>query len=149
MAAHLRTQIRDAVVAILSGLPTTGANVFVARGVPLSDNKLPAIIVETNGESVDDNTIYGQLQRELTLTLKVRVKETGAVDQTIDAILKEIEAALYASSSANTLGGLVNSVRLRGIANGVNGGYELPVGHADTDWLVLYFTQAGVPDASA
>ena len=48
--SHVRQQIRDRIATILTGLPTTGANVFKMRRYALDDSKLPAILVYTMDE---------------------------------------------------------------------------------------------------
>ena len=45
--SHPRTQIRAAVVALLTGLPITGSNVFASRVRPFHDSELPALNVLT------------------------------------------------------------------------------------------------------
>ena len=42
--AHVRKQIRDAVITTLTGLSTTGSNVFRSRIYPLESNKITGIM---------------------------------------------------------------------------------------------------------
>ena len=50
MANHIRQQIRERVGTTLTGLTTTGSNVFQSRVYNLEDSKLPAIIIYTKSE---------------------------------------------------------------------------------------------------
>ena len=45
--SHARTQIRQAVIALLKGNTGAGNNVFEARVYPIDDPKLPALLVYT------------------------------------------------------------------------------------------------------
>ena len=50
MANHVRQQIRERIGTTLTGLTTTGSNVFESRVYPLEDSKLPALIIYTKSE---------------------------------------------------------------------------------------------------
>ena len=51
--AHIRQSIRDNAVTAITGLSTTGSNVFRSRVYPLGTNKLPALCVYTDSETVE------------------------------------------------------------------------------------------------
>ena len=53
--AHIRQSIRDNAVTAVTGLLTTGSNVFRSRVYPLGTNKLPALYVYTDSEVVEYN----------------------------------------------------------------------------------------------
>ena len=55
--AHVRQSIRDNVVTVVTGLTTTGTNVFRSRVYPLGENKLPALCVYTAAEEVEYNRL--------------------------------------------------------------------------------------------
>ena len=48
MANHLRQQIRERIGTTLTGLSTTGTNVFQSRVYQLEDSNLPALLIYTN-----------------------------------------------------------------------------------------------------
>ena len=50
--AYIRQSIRDNAVTAITGLSTTGSNVFRSRVYPLGTNKLPALCVYTDSEVV-------------------------------------------------------------------------------------------------
>jgi hypothetical protein len=55
--AHVRKQIRDAVITSVTGLTTTGSNVFRSRIYPLEQTKLPGLCVFTRSETVEFDTL--------------------------------------------------------------------------------------------
>ena len=55
--AHVRQSIRDNAVTAVTGLSTTGSNVFRSRVYPLGTNKLPALCVYTDSEVVEYNRL--------------------------------------------------------------------------------------------
>lgn len=107
-----RTAARAAFVAALTGLTTTGARVFVGRNRPLDAADLPGLMIFSGDETVE--SVFANANRPATRRYKVRVdimvKNLTAAETEADTILAEIESALFASVSANTLGNLVNGV---------------------------------------
>lgn len=138
---HRRTEIRNALVVALTGLPTTGAHVYASRLRPLTDADLPAILVSTGGE--ENGGLYlstGQpLQRELHVTLFICVKATTAFEDTADAILADIEAALFVAPPS--LGGVALSVSLASIDDPeMDDSLEKPVCRLPVNLRVVYST---------
>ena len=116
--SHKRTSIRNAVVAALTGLTTTGSRVYASRLRPLAATDLPAILVSTGAEDLPDEAwLYGNagIKRTLAMRLDVMVKAASGYEDTADTILAEIEAVLFATPTHNRLGGLVHSVSLASI----------------------------------
>ena len=95
MANHIRQQIRERVGTTLTGLTTTGSNVFQSRVYNLEDSKLPAIIIYTKSEDSEllEMGSTRTLQRNLSLVVEAYVKANSNYDDTIDTIAKEVEAA--------------------------------------------------------
>ena len=69
--AHVRQSIRDNVVTAVTGLSTTGSNVFRLRVYPLGTNKLPAMSVYTDSKVVEYN----------------RLDRVRDVDRTVDIVI--------------------------------------------------------------
>ena len=104
---HPRKTVRANAVAAVTGLTTTGSNVFESQTYPLTDSDLPALLVYTRGDS------FGTLEREYTpvaatwagyarevvLVVEAHVKSATTPDATIDTICEEVEAALEAKSA--------------------------------------------------
>jgi hypothetical protein len=105
MANHLRRQIRERIAADVTGLVTTGSNVFQARVYPLEDAALPCLLVySTSEESEILNQGTPRLQaRTLNITIQGVAAESSDIDDKLDLIAKEIETALSADRDINSL----------------------------------------------
>lgn len=148
MANHARQQIREAAAALLTGLATTSSRVYQSRIHPLGDTELPCLVITTNDETVERGNT-GQsalLKRVLNLQVTAKAKATANVDDTLDTIIKEVEIALNASVSANTLGGLAKQIDLSTLYVDMDGEGEMPVGQAVMNFNCYYMTPAATPD---
>lgn len=98
MANHLHQQIRAAVVTALTGLATTGTRVYANRLQPLPDALSPTLLITLDEETATPATFHTNpiLERELRLTVAAVAKATSGLDDTLDQISKEVEAALAA-----------------------------------------------------
>ena len=105
MANHLRRQIRERIAADVTGLVTTGSNVFQSRIYPLEDAALPCLLVySTSEESEILNQGTPRLQaRTLNITIQGVAAESSDIDDKLDLIAKEIETALSADRDINSL----------------------------------------------
>lgn len=109
-----RTDIRTAFAALLGTLPSVTGRVFLGRTRPLKDAQLPAVLV-FSGETEPQGQSIGGQQPDLTayrLRADILVKNHGGIEDTADQILDEMTAAVFASTTANTLSGKVQSTRL-------------------------------------
>lgn len=147
MADHLRRQIREAAAAAITGLATTGSRVFQSRVYPLQDSELPALLVTTNDEAVVTETSprpRTQL-RELELEISGMAKATANLDDTLDAIAKEVEVALSASDQA-WLAGKAKWADLTAISVELSGSSEKPTGTIRLAYRVTYMSLETAPD---
>ena len=103
--AHLRQQIRERVATTLTGLTTTGSNVFQSRVYPLENTKLPCLLIYTREESSEplDMGPPRTIEKILSLVVEGYVKANSNYDDTIDTITKEVETALYGDRLINNL----------------------------------------------
>jgi len=103
--AHLRQQIRERVATTLTGLTTTGSNVFQSRVYPLENTKLPCLLIYTREESSEplDMSPPRTIEKRLSLVVEGYVKANTNYDDTIDTITKEVETALYGDRLINNL----------------------------------------------
>lgn len=110
--SHIRRQIRDAVALLLTGLPLTGANVFVSRASPLAPSELPALRVSITNSQLQQLSLLGTggAQTDLTLAIDIEVKAADGCDDLIDDIAEDVEGALLLAPSATWLGGFVDGV---------------------------------------
>jgi hypothetical protein len=147
MAHHVRKQIRDAAVTALTGLATTGANVFASRVYQLQDAELPALKIDTKDERTDWHAMGGaaaSLDRRVTLLVEACVKENTTYNDTIDQICAEVEAVL----AGNTLGGLVKLVGPPQLRVELDGAGEQPRAIGSMEFEVMYLTAYNAPTAA-
>tara|TARA_R100000458_G_scaffold8194_1_gene6463 strand:+ start:718 stop:1152 length:435 start_codon:yes stop_codon:yes gene_type:complete len=103
--AHLRQQIRERVGTTLTGLTTTGSNVFQSRVYPIENTKLPCLLIYTKEESSEplDMSPPRTIEKRLSLVIECYVKANSNYDDTIDTITKEVEVAMYGDRLINNL----------------------------------------------
>jgi len=103
MATHVRRQIREAVATAVTGLSTTGARVFKNRLYPLQTTDLPCLIVTCDGDRREYLTEHNPSQVEMEMVVRIDgyVKDTATLDDTLDAISKEVEVAMAAATIAD------------------------------------------------
>jgi hypothetical protein len=103
--AHLRQQIRERVATTLTGLTTTGSNVFQSRVYPIENTKLPCLLIYTREESSEplDMGPPRTIEKRLSLVVEGYVKANSNYDDTIDTITKEVEVAMYGDRLINNL----------------------------------------------
>ncbi len=95
--AHIRKTIREHVVTTITSLSTTGSNVYETRYFPLQTGNLPALIVYTLDETVEDYTIGQNTRtqlRSLNLIIEAHCRGTANIDDTLDTIAEEVEEAM-------------------------------------------------------
>lgn len=97
MADHIRKRIRDAAVTALSGLATTGGNVFSGRVSPLKESEIPGLVVFLNGDdATEDASMGGPTEmRSGTLRVEGAARANDDLVDTLDQIAKEVEIALF------------------------------------------------------
>jgi len=149
MANHLRRQIREAVATLLTGLTTTGSRVYQSSVSNLKENQLPGLIIMTPEEDVEQADIGGLQQRTLNIEVIGKAKAVADVDDTLDGIAKEVEIAINASTTANTLNGLVSGIQLYSTKISISDETDRKVGEIRMSFTALYFNQAATPDVSA
>jgi hypothetical protein len=103
--AHFRQQIRERVATTLTGLATTGTNVFQSRVYPIEENKLPCLLIYTKDETSEPLAMSPprSIEKVLNLVVEAYVKTNNNFDDTIDTICKEVEEALYTDRLINNL----------------------------------------------
>lgn len=137
--SHVRQQIRDRVATLVTGLPTTGANVYKMRRYALDDAKLPAICVYTTDESSSLITIGSRtLRRVINVVIDIIIKGSStAVSDSIDTICVSAEEAMAADF---TLNGLAKSSVLTSSEIDVNVEGEKSIASARLVYAVEYVT---------
>ena len=145
--SHIRQQIREQVGTTLTGLTTTGSNVFESRVYPLSDASLPALIIYSKSETSSISTMGTGLgiDRTMTLTIEAYVKANLTFDDTIDTICAEVEVAMGTDPSLN---GKVRFSYLESTDIDYDGDGENPIGYATMNYVVEYRTAQNAPSTA-
>lgn len=144
---HVRTQIRDAFVSALTGLTTSGARVFPSRIHVLRDADLPCLLINLDNEEIAPATLHANPMLERTAELKVRAcaKVAANLDDTLDTMVAEVEAAI-AGAADPSFGGLIKPQALPASLDiDFDDGLEKPVGVATLTYRITYFTAAASP----
>ncbi len=145
--AHVRKQIRDAVVVALTGLAATGTNVFPSRFHRVPQSKIPALLIYTNDETAVVENMGGvrPQHRDLDVVVEIMAEAVADVEDQVDQILAEVEAALFADI---TLGGLTRDLTLTRIETRFDGDAEKPLGGAQITVTAEYQTVEGAPETA-
>ena len=111
MANHLRRQIRERIVTDVTGLSTTGSNVFEGRVYPVEESKLPCLLVYDSEESIEAQTLAPAGSRSMMATLNITIEgyanggSGSDVLDTLAGIQKEVQVAMAGDVSINSLAG--------------------------------------------
>lgn len=151
--AHVRTQIRNKLVSMLTGLATTTTHVYADRKEVLPDSLWPALLVMNDAEQVVDRAIGSQAApharaelRTLTIKVQAAAKAVTGLDDTLDEICLEAEKAIAADIF---LGGLTVDARLASTVYTLDAAGEKPAGTADMLWEFDYWVLNTAPDTVA
>ncbi len=142
---HPRTLIREAVAALLSAnLPKvdariTPARISIHRSTPLFAGKLPAILIYTRDERIEEqpNADPGLRYRKLELSVEIITSGEAAAEEA-DLLAQAVEAILDLDE---TLGLLVEGTRLTRTEVDQGGEGDTPVLAARLSFEVSYWTQ--------
>jgi hypothetical protein len=93
---HRREQIMDAVVTAVTGLTTTGTNVFRGRAYPLGEAELPGLLVYMGGEEVVSEQTLDEMICVMEVAVVPMVAVTADPDQALNLIAEESTVALAA-----------------------------------------------------
>jgi hypothetical protein len=147
MANHIRQQIRERFGTLLTGLTTTGSNVYQSRVYPLENANLPALIIYTKSEESEPIVIGVDrvMSRVLSVIVECYVKATSNFDDSIDTISKEVEVAIAAD---RTLDGLAKDTYLESTEIEFNAEGEKPLGYVSLTFLTNYYVKESAPDVA-
>ena len=147
MANHLRRQIRERAATTLTGLTTTGSNVFQSRVYPMESAGLPGLCIYTTEETVEIQSMGGtrNVSRDLTLIVEGYATDSANVDDTLDQIGKEIEVAM---SGDITLNDLAQDSYLSSVEITLSGDGSTGIGKITHSYTVVYQNAENAPDAA-
>ena len=103
MADHKAEQILDAIVGLVTGLTTTGANVFRGRVSPLKESISSSLSIyqgADNGSEFNWPSMYS----DLAVYIDINAKDSSEqIDQVLNRIRKEINIAIFAVDNLNLI----------------------------------------------
>lgn len=140
--AHVRQQIRARLIADLTGLATTGSNVGANRVYPYEADALPGLNIMTEDESrlLDACSMDAAQYREMVVIIEARAKAASGVDDTLDTMVAEVEAALAGDPKLN---GLVHYLNYESLEVELSGEGEQAIGLATLTYIVNYAVAFG------
>ena len=144
--AHLRQSIRERIATDVTGLSTTGSNVFQSRVYPVEDSSLPCLLVYTTSEESEVTEMASP--RPMTRFLNVIVQGVGGAttpDDTLDDISKEVEVALAGDVSINNL---ANNSFLSSTTIEFNSDGAKPIGTVMLNYIVEYRNLDNNPESA-
>lgn len=142
--SHARTTIRNAFVAAVTGLTTTGSNVTTKKKT-WSDDELPSLTVRTSSESVDEEKgkVARIQHRDLDIVIEGRCKNTGDVDALLDTISSEVETAIFGASFSGIFAlDLIETIKDEELD------LEQPTGLVTITFRIQYLTEEGSPNTA-
>lgn len=146
MANHMLQQLRDNAKASLTGLTTTGSNVFVNRSEdePLQDSELPALRIYLRESETEIKTIgVGRTyERKARLEVQACVKKLATFEDDIYLILKEVEIGM----NSGTIGSKRADILSITIEDDAKGEKPVAVGHFIFE--LVFYTALGAPDVA-
>ena len=144
--AHLRQSIRERIATDVTGLSTTGSNVFQSRFYPIEDASLPCLLVYSTTEDSEPTEMASP--RPMTRNLNVVVQGVVSAtqpDDTLDLISKEVEVALAADVTINDL---AHNSFLSGTEIEFNSDGAKPIGTVMLNYSVEYRNVDNAPETA-
>jgi len=144
--AHLRQSIRERIATDVTGLSTTGSNVFQSRFYPIEDASLPCLLVYSTTEDSEPTEMASP--RPMTRILNVVVQGVVSAtqpDDTLDTISKEVEVAMAGDVSINSL---ANNSFLSGTEIEFNADGAKPIGTVMLNYVVEYRNLDNAPETA-
>lgn len=139
--AHRAEQILSAIESNLTGLATTGANVFRGRVYTLDDSEVPAITIyqgsdDPLGEYGPSNVAF--LDSELQIKVTAHVKTSAKAETELNQIRREVHIALMNDYQQGLPDIVLTTFPLGASAPLLLGDGETPTALMDMHWAVHY-----------
>ena len=144
--AHLRQSIRERVATDVTGLTTTGSNVFQTRFYPVESTSLPCLLVYTTSEESEVTEMASPRPMFRTLNVVVQgIVSATQPDDTLDLISKEVEVALAGDVTINSL---ASNSYLSSTEIEINADGSKPVGIVMLNYVVEYRNLDNNPESA-
>ena len=145
MANHIRQQLREAVATAVTGLTTTGSRVFQSRAYPLQISDVPCLVVTTDGDSIEQETVHHPYTQARQVQLRIEGYAVGTtnLDDTLDGICKEVEIAVD-----NATLSIVDDIGFAGTQLDTSVVGQQPVGKLTLIYRITVRTMSNSPDVA-
>lgn len=144
---HQRSVIRQAVIdRLILDVVSVGGRVYAQRKTPVDESNLPAILVYTDSESIDqvDNVLYKR-----TLKLSVEIQAGGVDEPTVSAQLDSIATEVETSFlNDEQFGDLVEYSIFTGTSEAFTDEGRQIIGGCKIDVDLIYYTENVALDPS-
>lgn len=145
--SHARAAIRTALTAALTGLTTTGANVFTEFDQPAAQSAVPCLVINVASESVEyeggasmgASASANRIEREIEL----HVQGYAKTDAELDTIAEEVEAAMHTPGNFSTVSSIDIKTGDQAVTFDNDG--DFVVGMIDLVFLISYRTAENDP----
>lgn len=140
---HVRQAIRENIATALTGLTTTGTNVYTSRVYPVAT--LPCLLIYSNADELNYETISPprRLNRRAQFTIEGYVKASTGSDATLDDICSEVETTLYTD---RTRGGNAMDTKITNQVMDYSDGGDQPMAVVVITVEVQYTSVEGSPE---
>ena len=143
---HVRQQIRERIASNVTGLTTTASRVYQSRVYNLEAANLPGLLVYSNNETSERDTIgvlaNQDLDRTLELVIEGYASTASNLDDVLDLIAEEVETAVAADPTCN---GLSKDLFLSETTISLTGEGDSPAGVLSLTFQVSYRTTTTAP----
>lgn len=139
---HVRRQIRNYVTEALKGISDFGGRVYESRIYPLGKEEMPAALIYTENENIEEITKQGcRIQkRYIETVVYIFTRSNDNVEDAIDDLSKLVEDKIYEDQ---TFGRVAESTTLSSVNLLVEGDADTPVGAARLTFISKVLTQQG------
>lgn len=149
---HARQQIREELVPVLTGLPTTANRVFAGRPYPLSEGEIPGLFIVSPDERSEVSSIGAvKLDRAVNVIVIGYAKaSSNAIENDLDRMAMEVEQAIGAAVNnvASDLMALIKEMVLTRTEKNISFDAEKPSGDIRMTFETLYRTARAVPETA-
>lgn len=141
---HKRQAIREALQTLITGLTTTGSNVFVNRFYSFEASELPAwVIITGDEESTIADTTGLERRVQIEFIGIARAQAGQNLDNTLDTMAEELELVLLKNATSE-----LDSLILQSAEREIdNEDVDAALGQLTITYEGVYFTDHGAPSA--
>lgn len=139
---HVRQQVRNAITALVKTVPELADSTFESRVYPLGKEDLPAALIFTENEAIEDVTKQNQRvqKRSIETSIYIFARSNDLIENSIDPLAAAVEDVIL---NDQTLGGVANKTSLSEVNLLIGGEPDAPTGAARLSFISTVLTQQG------